>query len=314
MIRNIFIVMVTFFICIPYIEPNGDELTLLSMEDGPFFNYTDGSSIKKVLESGTTINVTCSEVAPIPFYLGQDGDIRYLKETVHSNNKKVIFHGRGAGAATVLNYLGLDNDIDYDGIILECCFASGNSALVHREAEYYGRSWLKNIPLCYYWLPYFMKFNIVSLYWYYWPSGKQPIKSIDSIKNDIPIVIIHNKDDSFYPYHDACALYYKLSQSNNNVYFISQEFDSSYANMRDANVCLAIKSIFQTHGLIDFSEYPIDNLNEYQPDPSNFKTYYDDLMFKEERHKILGRSLAVISGSVAVLYLGFMISMIWSGK
>lgn len=160
--------------------------------------------------------------------LGQSRCISRLRETLtlHKDKKNIVIHATSQGTGTALNYLASeDTDQQIGALILEAPLASGNSAILHtckgRLME--GVPFIQTIahlPFSYYWLPYLSK----ALFPLYWPGGKQPIKTAANQNRDVPIIILHSKDDPQLAFTDACALYYGLkSKGNKNVYFLPKK-------------------------------------------------------------------------------------------
>lgn len=101
-------------------------------------------------------------------------------------------------------------------VILEAVLISGDSAIWHTATNYIAPN-IKYIPFLYYIAPYIGIIACLS----YFPAGKQSIWSInhETFPQDIPFIIIHSDDDRQLPFNGACALYYKLTEKNKNVYF-----------------------------------------------------------------------------------------------
>jgi len=161
---------------------------------------------------------------------------------------------------------------------------SGNSSIEHTVGCRMNCSKITNLPFSYYWLPYFAK----AIFVLYWPSGKQPIKSLKSISNELLIIIIHSENDPQLSFKDACALYYGLkSQGNNNVYLISNEDDRHLNVMYDVYDDEAVRSILMKHNLLEQKMTINTDLSMYQTDHLPFKNRYNELLMKEKKHERL---------------------------
>lgn len=146
---------------------------------------------------------------PIPSVFQDIGQSSCMSKLLHAleNEKRddidILLYGVFEGAATVLNYLPFLKNKNIKAVILESVLTSGNSAMYHKitwpltDIEF-----LKDVPGSYYFIPYFA----TVLHWGYRPGGRQPIKSVDEIRSDIPIIIIHSKNDNRFSFGEACAL------------------------------------------------------------------------------------------------------------
>lgn len=284
-------------------EKSNSELIVYAI---PAYNADGGSSnyINNFLNQKTeVINVYTSPYIPD---LGQDlciGHLRTALET-HKDKKNVIIHAVSQGTATALNYLAHeDKGKCIKALILESVLISGNSAIIHTLAGPLGAEIITNLPLAYYWLPYIAKIKFP----FYQPGGKQAIKSIKNLPTNIPIIIIHSKKDPQVSYNGACALYYALrAQGNNSVYLITKE-GSRHMNLidpfSDKNL---INEVLKDHKLIEdsgaYDQQNIVNKALFQPDHSEFKKIYDDLILKERNHTYLGYVLLTL-GAAACFYV-----------
>ena len=223
--------------------------------------------------------------------LGQRRCVKNLRREFSEYNlpDAIILYGHSQGCATVLNYLADMDECVAEKIkcvILEAPVLSGNSAIIHTLRRN-GGSFLQRIaklPLSYYWLPYFAKF----MFPFYWPAGRQPVKSIDQIPNNIPIIIVHSRYDSQVPYDGSCALYYKLrsSGSNNNVYFIAKDSGDHIQILQNVSEAAVVRSILAKHRILATSDDLAQRIecSAYQPDHRQFKPIYDALIRKENNH------------------------------
>lgn len=267
----------------------------------PLVVYTipgiDGSGsgadyVKKVLGS----NIKIVKVGTPDFLtdLGQYFCSRYLTDALQKESREGIVYATSQGTATALNY----PDEKIQALILESVLASGNSAICHRaNGPLINMPFLKYIPFSYYWVPYLATFYCLG----YRPAGKQPIKSLDALCKNIPIIIVHSKEDFQLSYNDACAVYYGLRlNGNKNVYLIISKKEGSHTNIledseREKTI---IRQILQEHGLLRDSGLEEDleelNLSEFQPDPAPFKKHYYDLKAKETKHEYVEYALGVL--------------------
>lgn len=235
--------------------------------------------------------------------LGQERCLSYLRNVLnaHPEHRNLIVYAVSQGTATVLNYLAETSDQRIKCVVLQAPLVSGNSAILHTlKGPLMNYPGLANLPFAHYWIPYCAKV----LFPLYWPAGRQPIKSIQKISRDIPIVIVHSKDDPQLPYEGACALYYGLrSQGKNNVYFISKD-SGGHMWLLNENDKPAIDAILAKHDLKEQSpETAAIDLSIYQPDHMQFKAYYDDLIFKESNHTCLKYTAIATCATIAARVL-----------
>jgi hypothetical protein len=237
--------------------------------------------------------------------LGQSFCQRHVTQALKKNNyQEGIIYATSQGTATALNYVASHQHHPIKALVLEAALASGNSAVHHTlTGELADMPWVKKIPASYYTLPY-----LASLVcWGYRPAGQQPIKSVDTISTDLPIIIVHSKDDPQLSFDGACALYYRLRMNgNDNAYFIQKKgckhtqlfnFDKSYIVSRILNYHLDKQSRIDT----------ADDFKKFQPQPSQFKKQYDALIAQEKKHAYLEHALvagllmsgAALAGSLA---------------
>lgn len=237
--------------------------------------------------------------SPIPrgrMYNGKDfGQIVCMRDLAKAfpRSTDVVVHATSQGAATVLNYIATLSAYEQSyvkAVILEGPMASGNSAIMQRH------SYLKYIPFMDYIFPYFAKFY----YPYYCPSGKQAIKSLATIE-DIPIVIIHARNDPILPYSGACALYAGLRmKGHKNVYFVTCEGQKHIRLLEDVSpedvmqkrlniaALLHHREIIQASPEIRATPGFARDLEEValkmQPDVAPFRSAYEELRLHEDNH------------------------------
>lgn len=257
-----------------------------------------GSNIKTIIPVEDPF-VLCAD-------LGQSNCIKGVRKTfVEHKLDNAIIYAQSQGGATALNYLADEGrDSQIKALVLEAPVVSGNSAIMHTLKCMGFLSLINRIPFSYYWMPYCAKL----LFHRYWPAGKQPIKVTNNIPTNIPIIIIHSRNDPQVPYHDGCALYHALrAQGNNNVYFITINSDW-HIDMLSEGERPIIQAILRKHNLIEnikkLSKKKKINLDEYQPDHSQYKELYNELVRKERNHQRIGYGLIAGTAflSCAVLY------------
>lgn len=234
--------------------------------------------------------------------LGQDNCIKHLANAIQKQKRthqNAIIYATSQGTATAINYLADTKDTDpqnkIDGLVLEATLASGNSAVHHTvSGPLMGLSSLASIPFSYYWMPYISK----ALFPFYWPGGKQPIKSIEKLPTTLPIIIAHSENDPQLSFNDACALYYRLrTTGNDNVYLIPFKGARHIQVMgpSEEHPALLLRAILAKHNLLQKEKQHIPSV--FQPDPQQFKAQYDALIAREKWHNRL--KYAIGTGAAA---------------
>jgi hypothetical protein len=212
--------------------------------------------------------------------LGQKNCIDDFIETLEENNlfdKNIVIHATSQGTATILNWLGkYPPCTNVKAVILEAVLESGNSAIKHTisgpfSPVPYAASSIPESSLGY--------SAKIAIFPAYSPSGMQALKSVESIPTNIPIIIIHSKDDSQLPYDGAFRIYSLLREyGNDNVYFFSKE-GSVHLNILslyyDKEKINAINAIFAYHNLPhnrelakNYTDTNGSDFSQYQPEPS----------------------------------------------
>jgi len=239
-----------------------------------------------------TNNTTQLTSCYFPFAdLGQENCIKPIKSQLQSTQytNNCLIYAISQGTATLLNYLGNPKNTNKTNrikcLILEAVLASSNSAIEHTISNKLKLKCLMRLPFAYYWMPYLSKVP----YPFYSPAGIQPIKSIEHIPLDIPIILIHAQRDPVLSYNDACALYYRLKLiGHNKIYFINT-LDKQHAKLLESyqDKQKIIRQILNTHNIIKSDEDFTADLSPYQPDQEQFKNAYENLMHKEKNHEFI---------------------------
>ncbi|MBI2775040.1 alpha/beta hydrolase [Candidatus Dependentiae bacterium] len=214
--------------------------------------------------------------------LGQNNCLNHLNDTmktVSKDNKikSIIIHGCSQGGATAYNGAvdhQVDNPQKIDVLVLEAAVASGNSAILQKVPKL-----VAGLPLSYYWAPYIAKLVMPR----YAPAGRQPILQTAMLQKDLPIIIMHDKNDPEIPYDDAKALYTGLKNAGQeNVYFIETN-DGNHGSLlwkeQHAEQITAFHMILARH--IKKQKIADEGLKKYQPPVD--KEAYAKLVIKENR-------------------------------
>ena len=221
--------------------------------------------------------------------LGQEHCLRHLRTAIARKPfDNAIIHATSQGTATAINYVAHeDQGRRIKALVLESVIGSGNSAI---ERTVGGPAMQMNhvtdLPFSYYWLPYVAQISTMQTYF---PFGKQPIKSLSKIPNDLPVIIAHSKQDMQLSYRDACALYCGLRlQGNNNAYLITKPDAQHISILDNQNDQDIVRNILKKHKLLpgECDATKLD-LSVIQPDPMQFKMMYEDLLAKEKKHELI---------------------------
>lgn len=126
--------------------------------------------------------------------LGQDVDIAYLHEVCKKYQHVQLF-GISRGASTILNYAGLYQPSNIETMVLESPFDDVQTIIQRLTGA---------------------KSSDTSMYPNYDPQGIQPIKMVDKMPKNIPILIICSKQDTLIPVSSSANVYKKLRQTGHD--------------------------------------------------------------------------------------------------
>lgn len=233
--------------------------------------------------------------------LGQKNCQEKFNQKLQGNGKVDFIYASSQGTATVLNSTAISPSIlkDCKGVVLEASLGSGNSGIYQEVYENFNSKVSIKIPKfpgSYYILPYLATMVLR----HYSPAGQQAIFSVEHFPKDIPIVLMHAKDDSEVPFSDSCALYYKLKEQGNNVYFIPIESEEHCDLCFHEDCSNEIKAIRK---ILNLSKDDV-NLLQYQPNHQRFKQHYDLLVTRENRIRMISKIFPwlFLFGGLTLLY------------
>lgn len=278
------------------IDPENNDETVNIMSVPGKANVGSENWYIEHLYSPLLPNINTMANANMPCYLygdiGQGVCIKQLRKAMAQHKDlSFVIHATCQGTATAVNYLALeDKGKQIKGLILESMLISGNRSFQHVLD--------KNPDVLMNMLTYIPKYircsqimvNCVqfffTFYAMYWPGGIQPIKLVKQIPLDVPIIIIHSKEDRFISYDDVCAFYHALKTNGNIVYLISLEGSFHIRLLKHApeEKKMALKNILKKHLLLNNnSEKEELNLEAYSPEMKQFDNLYDDILLKEKK-------------------------------
>lgn len=148
--------------------------------------------------------------------LGQENEIRALTRAYEKvKHTDVVIMGMSRGAATILNFLGTQRPANIAAVIVESPFDSITNTL-ENFCKMAGVSWLMPLNVLYA-SPnlFFSKFN---------PKGIFPIKVVQNIQKDLPILLVASLQDDLIPALSTATIYSKLVETGHpHVYFVLLE-------------------------------------------------------------------------------------------
>jgi len=174
--------------------------------------------------------------------LGQENCIKVFHEKFTkeidpiAENQKFTFYGVSQGAATLINWLAENKNMQEKvaALILEGPLVSANSTAIHCVDNYLTifrkLSLPLPIPFMQYWLPWALKLRFPT----YNPLGIQTLTSackLNKIPDDAPIIILHNKGDKIVSINDARKLYTILREKHENTHIFEIDNGEKHINV-----------------------------------------------------------------------------------
>jgi dienelactone hydrolase len=143
--------------------------------------------------------------------LGQENEIATL---AYANGKikknKTVIMGMSRGASTILNFLGTKQPTNVVAAVVESPFDS----VINTLDTHCNQFWLRFVPSLVYTSPnvLFGRFN---------PNGISPIKVVDNIAKELPVLIIASLKDALIPAANSASIYQKLIETGHgHVYLL----------------------------------------------------------------------------------------------
>lgn len=151
--------------------------------------------------------------------LAQDNDLKTLKMAhdeflAQKENKpdKVVCMGLSRGGAAILNYAATHPN-NIKALVVEAPFDKLKNVL-HELADRYGLGWIPGFKRLF-------RNIIFSKYPSYDKNGKHPISLVHQIPKNIPILIVHSKEDELISYKSSQRLFHKLRKhGHKDVYLL----------------------------------------------------------------------------------------------
>ncbi len=185
--------------------------------------YIDYKVIKKGIACHSFNGPEVNEGSFFKSCLGQEDDIEQISDGITDKNisNPLIGVGVSKGAATLINTVGSQAIPNIKALVLESPFANASEVVRnHKLARYSALGFLFGGDRL-------AKWSFPN----YKPDGIQPIKVVNKIPRDVPIMIFHSKKDALIDIEHSRKLYLELIKENrDNVYLIETE-DGDHANV-----------------------------------------------------------------------------------
>ena len=145
-------------------------------------------------------------------YMGQRADITAIYKTMAKlpANQSVVLYGCSRGSATIINYLAKYNPKNVSALVLDACPASMHDTIAPKLVKL-GIHPTNSLSI------------FTTLFPAYPANSITPIQAIKNIKDkNLPILLIHSKDDASVPFEHSLMLYKEFKdQGFANVHLVS---------------------------------------------------------------------------------------------
>lgn len=192
-------------------------------------------------------NIYGKKVNRNAMYMGQGKDLEAISQAIQTipASESIILYGCSRGAAALVTYLATQNPQNVVAVILDACPTSLPATLYPKLARY-GINPSKAETI------------FSTLFPYYNPAtALTPQQAIKSIKNkQLPILLIHSKQDQVVPYQHSTQLYQEfIQQGFTNVDItILPTGRHSYLLQDEAVASLyqtSVQNFYQKHNLLE---------------------------------------------------------------
>lgn len=218
------------------------------------------------------INLGIYGSIPNPFltHLAQRDDIeQLLKAVTNTINQKIIGFGVSRGAATWITTLGTKHiEKQIACLVLESPFSSIKNVMLFQVIHFI----LESIK------PLFPNINpelhatviMETFFKNYQINGVQPIDAISNLNKNIPLLLVHSKEDAIIPINNSRHLYTKLREAGHDQVFLLELDQGKHAALLKGPQGLLYAQV--VHAFFKRYNIPYDdvlaagiNLEEYQP-------------------------------------------------
>jgi len=218
------------------------------------------------------INLGIYGSIPNPFltHLAQGDDIEQLLKAINSSiNQTIIGFGVSRGAATWITTLGTQLiDKKVAGLVLESPFSSLKNVTPFQIIYFILESIKPIFPSI---NPEYHATLITKTFFAnYEMNGVQPLDVIHTIGKDIPILLVHSKEDAIIPINNSRQLYAKLRKSGHTKAFLLELDHGQHARLLKGRDGLLYARV--VHAFFKYCNIPHNpvlaagiNLQEYQP-------------------------------------------------
>ncbi len=186
-------------------------------------------------------------------------------------NKDLLLAGAAGGAGTIINWVSqqtpsIQNRVK--GLVVEAVAVDNEFAIHYGEQKCNLATYL---PFARLWIPLLAKTHYPT----YNPFGTQPIEVIKDLPKDLPVIIMHAKEDPVSPINGALKLYVQLKKNGNPTYLFLTD-TKEHLNILDHDTekkqkLAALQSIYKNHQIPCCTKDLLENkiktpdLAEYQP-------------------------------------------------
>ncbi len=264
-------------------------------------------------ETGYGINRLISEITtslkkPInrsKINLGQTQDIAALAKTIQNipPTDSIILFGCSRGAATCVNTISIHNPCNIAALVLDACPTSMPETLDPK---------LCNLGIH----PSYNNQIFTRLFPAYITDDITPLKAICAIKNkQLPILIVHAKNDTVVPYAHAMQLYITFKAHGFEHVYLASILEGKHAFLlQDPQAktayLQAIHTFYKIHHLPFDATYAQDAMTAYQPELSvmhdAIELYYAQLQENYEqstyRNKLMVYATILLAAGTLALY------------
>lgn len=218
------------------------------------------------------INLGIYGSIPNPFltHLAQRDDIdQLLKAINNAANQMVIGFGVSRGAATWITTLGTKQVAKKVGcLVLESPFSSMKNVMLFQVIHFILEAIRPLFPSID--PEHHASMIMKNFFTSYQMDGIQPIDAIENISKDIPILLVHSKEDAIIPINNSRHLYNKLRESGHTKIFLLELDHGKHASLLKGPQGLLYARV--VHAFFKHWNIPYDpilaagiNLDEYQP-------------------------------------------------
>lgn len=228
-------------------------------------------------------------------FMGQGLDVTVVASCVTQNfaNEPFTLFGICRGGCAAINYIANHNPTNLKALVIESTPAN-MPALLHKKMAQAGLSSKHD-----------EKF-FRALFHAYPKNSVPPVQALKNIANkELPILILHSKDDANIPYEHALMLYVAFKEHGfNNVFLVRLHGKHAYSLQEDkVNYLTAVHSFYKQFGLAHNPAYATKTMNVYQYDVARAQkkvAIYEKELTKQlqKTHKKMAMSTGLMGASI----------------